>query len=133
MHKLLTALSIILFLQSCELLSPETNQPVDIVRENGNIFIVDRTNKEWDVTHAVNVYGFKPESFQYGLGPRAIQPINNPQMLSSGQSGYPGSNNTNQIIGTTLKNDTRAYPLNVLSQHEMVNEKFGTAYVGVAY
>jgi hypothetical protein len=116
---------------SCDTFAPE--EDTEVVREDEKIYIVDRTNKKWDVTHAVEVYNFKAESFDHGLGPRAITPINNPEMISPGESGYPGSNETTQIIGTTLYNSTRAYPLNVLSRHEIVNEEFAGQPVAVGY
>ena len=124
---------IIFFFFSCAITDPDGSGPKDVIRDNGRIYIVDQTNKRWDVTHAVTEYGLKANSFQYGLGPNAIQPINNPQMLSSGDIGYPDNSSTTQIIGTTLGNDIRAYPLGVLTRHEIVNERFNDTYVSVAY
>ncbi len=95
--------------------------------------ITDRTGKTWDVTHAFEKYGFIPQSFQYGLGPFAITPINNPQMLSPGDSGYPQDSDSFTILGTTLNGFTRAYPIWVMSRHEVANERFGQGHVAVAY
>ena len=131
MLKIIIVISSILTVFSCDTAIPQ--EEIKIVREDDNIYIVDRTNKKWDVTHAVTEYGFKAESFQYGLGPNAIKPINNPQMINPGESGYPASNNTIQIIGTTLYSNIRAYPLNVLSNHEIVNETFTGLPVAVGY
>jgi len=47
------------------------------------VILVDRTGKEWDVTTAVHKYGFKLEHFEYGLGPFAIRPIIDGDMLDS--------------------------------------------------
>lgn len=122
----------IFLLYSCSALSPEEDNAT-VVQEDDKIFIVDRTNKKWDITHAVNEYNFNPNAFQYGLGPFAIQPINNPEMLSPGDAGYPSSTNATLVIGTTLNHDTRAYPLDVLSRHEIVNEKFGNRNFAIGY
>ena len=43
---------------------------------SGTFSITDRTGKTWDVTHAFEEYSFNPQSFQYGLGPFAITPLN---------------------------------------------------------
>ena len=51
------------------------------------IYIVDRTGKRWDVTHAVNNYDFDPNQFEFGLGPFAIEPILNPEMIGPGNPG----------------------------------------------
>ena len=117
---------------SCDQLTPP--QPTTtVVKEDNKIFIVDATNKKWDITNAVVKYNFKPEVFAHGLGPNAIRPINNLQMLSPGDPGYSGSANTNRVIGTSLNNDVRAYPLHVLINHEIANEAFGSTHVAVAY
>jgi hypothetical protein len=97
------------------------------------IFITDETNKEWDVTHAVNHYGFEPARFQFGLGPNAIQPILNPQMLSEGDAGYPSSDASFLVMGVNLNGHVRAYRLTIMSYHEVVDEQFGDSYVAVAY
>ncbi len=58
------------------------------------IYITDRTGKKWNVTHATENYGFETGNFQYGLGPFAITPINNPEMISPGEPGSPDDNST---------------------------------------
>ena len=97
------------------------------------VFITDRTGKKWDVTHARDKYGMIPSGYQYGLGPYAIRPIMNPRMLFPNDLGYPGSNDIFLILGTSLNGFTRAYPIGVLSRHEVANEQFGDAHVAVAY
>jgi len=131
MLKSFILICIILSVFSCDTLSPQDD--TEIIREDDKIYIVDNTSKKWDVTHASNVYGLHPNNFQYGLGPFAIEPINNPVMLSKGENGYPSSNNTSTVIGANFYNSVRAYPLNVLSRHEIVNEIFSDNHVAVAY
>lgn len=109
------------------------NSPSKIIRENDKIIIVDNTDKKWDITHAVNTYNMEPERFQFGLGPFAIRPILNPKFINPGQPGYPGNSDTRLVIGTVLNNDVRAYPIDVLSNHEIVDEAFGDIHVAVAY
>jgi hypothetical protein len=100
---------------------------------NDSIFIIDRTGKRWDVTHAVNEYGFVAGQFQFGAGPYAIRPILEPEMLSPGDPGYPASDESMRVIGTSLNGSVRAYPLHILAGHEIADEKFGNIYVAVGY
>ena len=100
--------------------------------EEENIYIIDRTGKQWDITHAVKVYNFVPEDFQFGLGPFAITPIINPEMLSPGDPGFPAPDAT-RVIGTTINGDIRAYPLETLVFHEIVDENFEDIHVAVAF
>ncbi len=107
--------------------------PDNVIRENGQVVIVDRTGKRWDVTHAETQYGMKAEDFQFGLGPEAIRPILNPEFLLPGDPGYPDRSGQFLVIGTDLNNDPRAYPIDVLTRHEVIDEVFGNAHVAVAY
>ena len=104
-----------------------------VFKVENTIFLVDRTGKRWDITHAVKYYGMDPRDFRYGLGPNAIQPINLPEMLSPGEPGYPAEGSTQRIIGTEIDGDARAYPTGILSGHEVVNEFIGGQYVSVIY
>ena len=54
-------------------------------------------------------------------------------MLSPGDPGYPLDTDSFAIMGTTLNGFTRAYPILVMSRHEVANERFGEAHVAVAY
>jgi hypothetical protein len=107
--------------------------PAAYLEQDSRHLIEDQTGKRWDVTHARNAYGFQPSLFRYGLGPEAIRPINNPNMLLPGEPGYPAPKSTRVLIGVALGDAVRAYPLDVLGWHEVVNERFGDAYLAVGY
>ena len=124
---------VLLISGGCEFFSSNDDDQAKVIRRDNKVFIEDRTGKNWDVTHAQAKYGFVPEEFQFGLGPFAIPPILNPKMVEQGEIGYPGNNDNSQIIGTTLNGDTRAYPLDVLSRHEVADERFDSTFVAVAY
>jgi len=96
-------------------------------------FIIDRTGKGWEVSHARDRYGLKPEEFQFGLGPNAILPIKQPIHLSPGESGYPSDNSTFLIMATVLNDEARAYGIDKMSFHEAATEEFGDIHVTVAY
>lgn len=97
------------------------------------VVIVDRTGKQWDISHAVRNYGFNENGFQFGLGPDAIRPINDFEMVSAGEPGFPSANQNFLVIGTEINDDRRAYPIYILKTNEIVNEFFDTTHVAVAY
>lgn len=107
--------------------------PSDSAGGAPSIWITDRTGKKWDIGHAVARYGFVPEKFAHGLGPGAIPPILEPLLLAPGEPGYPDRNQSFLVIGTVLEEDARAYPLQIMSQHEIVDEEIQGEYVAVAY
>jgi hypothetical protein len=125
------AISLISLLNCKDIL--QDNSDHEIRNRDGRIFIVDNTGKEWDVTHAANAYGKQPERFQFGLGPDAIRPIQNPKFLNPGDAGYPADNDDRLVIGSVFNGVNRAYPIDVLSSHEIVDDVFGDAHVAVAY
>jgi hypothetical protein len=116
----------------CSTVAPQEPR-ADVVTEEGRIFIVDRTAKRWDVTHAVRNYGFVASQFQFGLGPNAIRPILDPEMLSAGDPGYPTSDQTFLVIGTTVAGESRAYRIDHLNGHEVVDETFVDVHVAVGW
>ena len=117
----------------CSSLTSSGPSRATLNEEDEKIFIVDRTGKKWDVTHAKENYDMEPSEFQFGLGPNAITPIQNAKMLSLGEEGYPHDSERFLILGTTLNGDTRAYPISELTRHEIADEKIGLVYVAVAY
>lgn len=108
-----------------------TDDPVQT--DTTEIFIVDATGKKWEIGHAVRQYGFEPVKFQFGLGPNAIPPILDPQMIWPGQPGYPDDGSTFLVLGISLEEDARAYSIQRLSSSEVADEKFGDVHVAVAY
>ncbi|MBM3277410.1 MAG: hypothetical protein FJY95_04935 [Candidatus Handelsmanbacteria bacterium] len=79
------------------------------------LLIKDQTVKQWDVTHAWQRYGFIPEEYQFGLGPFAIPPIMDPQMLAPGDPGYPEDSAGFVTMGVFLNGSARAYPIRTMS------------------
>ena len=101
--------------------------------EDAQIVITDRTGKVWDISHAVSRYDFAPEGFQFGLGPFAIQPILDPEFAGPGDADYPDSEDNVEVLGVELEGESRAYPMTVMSRHEVVDDMFGDVPVAVAY
>ena len=105
--------------------------PTNISTQDSQVFIRDDTGRDWDVTHAKEKYGMKPELFQYGLGVGAIPAINDPVFLSPGEAGYPGNNESFMVLGVEIDGDARAYRMTTLARHEVVNDWFGELPVAV--
>lgn len=124
-----------MLLLGCQERSKSVNGPVteDTPPKDEKIYITDRTGKSWEVTHAVREYGFRTNNFQYGLGPNAIRPLNNPEMISRGEPGYPSDNSSEAIIGVSVNGDARAYPIRRLISHEVVNDRVGGKDLAVVY
>ncbi len=70
-------------------------------RDIGRSTVQDRSGKIWDVAHAQK-YGMVPSGFEFGLGPFAIKPIMNPQMLSPGDQDYPSRDGTFRVMGASV-------------------------------
>lgn len=105
-------------------------------RQNGRITITDQTGREWDVTHAVEVYDMDPEFFNFGIGVGAIPSIDNPVELTDSDPGYPDENDNREIFGVVIDDTPRAYGVNTLVRHEVFNETFEGAtvtYAAVSY
>ncbi len=95
--------------------------------------ITDRRGERWDVSHAINKYGFHRTGFEFGLGRDAIPPINNPTMSSRGDADYPSASAGHEVIGLSLEGESRGYPIQPLNRHEVVNETIGNIQAAVAY
>ena len=105
------------------------------VQENPAI-IVDRTGREWDVTHARNVYGMNPDYFNYGLGVGAIPSVDDPTVLEEGDIGYPSVDSRTQVFGVDHNGEQRAYSVSSLTRHEVFNDVYpggADQYLAVAY
>jgi hypothetical protein len=127
-------ISLGLFWAGCFSVTNEEEFPgATVTRDGEKVLITDATGKQWDVTHAVNTYGFDPQGFQFGLGPDAIPPIIGSGMLSPGDPFYPDDDATFLVIGTTIGGESRAYPIHILNRHEVVDESFGDVHVAVGW
>jgi len=97
------------------------------------VLLTDQTGKEWDISTAVRKYGFEVDRFEFGLGPRAIRPLIEPEMLSPGDFGYPADDEPFLVIGVSVNKDDRAYGKTDLIKNEIVDEYIGGAPLAVAY
>ena len=107
-------------------------------REGGmeNLVITDRTGREWDITHARDVYGMEPHYFNYGLGLGAIRSVDVPTVLKEGDSGYPDPGSNIQVFGVNHNGEQRAYSVGALNRHEVFNDVYpgeSNQYLAITY
>ena len=126
-----------LLLGCSESIAPPPNQsngsePSDTTT-SGEIYLTDQTGKRWNITYAVRELGFEPARFNFGLGPNAIIPIINPEFWYPGDPGYPNPTTSLQVLGTSLGEDAKAYPVGTLARHEVANDVLGTTPIAASY
>ncbi len=97
------------------------------------VIITDRQSHDWDISTAVYKYGFEPQDFDYGLGVNVIRPIVQPVLLAPGDADYPGDGEDFSLVGIELTGEARAYPIDILTRHEIVNDVVGGAHLAVSY
>jgi hypothetical protein len=107
--------------------------PVSAVEVDDRIILTDLDGKEWDITHAVRVYGFDPDRFEYGLGVGMFPAVMDPSFVVAGEGGFPDPYANRMVIGANFGGDTRAYAIDALARREVINDRFGDQYVAVGY
>ncbi len=133
--KILSVFSIIFCLAftSCSDDSSTGNELNHPIYAGDTITIVDRTGKEWDITHAVSKYGMDPERFNFGLGPEAFPLIIEPDFICEGEDGYPSPTHSERILGASVNNVDKAFSIQIMSRHEAINDRFGAYPILVGY
>lgn len=92
----------------------------------------DSKDAEWfDVTDST----IDPEKFQYGIGKDTIASIDAPQFAEASDPRLVDAriDDDTQVIGYVHDGDARAYPLHILSRHELVNDTVGGKPVTVGW
>lgn len=105
----------------------------DPQRTGPPVTITDRADHVWDISTAVYKYGFDADQFDYGLGVNVIRPIDGPDFLAPGDDGYPGAGEDFPLVGVERAGEARAYPIGILTRHEIVNDFIGDAHLAVSY
>jgi hypothetical protein len=60
-----------------------------------------------------------------------IPAITNPQTVAPADARFPIAND--RVVGVALNGQARAYPISILKQHEIVNDKLGDTTIAVTY
>jgi len=66
------------------------------------------------------------------LGKDGIPAILNPQFVNVAEA-MPQMEQSERVLGVSINGDHRAYPLNLLSRHEIVNDTVGEVPVAVTW
>ncbi|MFC1902920.1 DUF3179 domain-containing (seleno)protein [Chloroflexota bacterium] len=133
----LVAAAVVFTACTAETISPQPNPVTAPKSQSENpAIIIDRTGREWEVTHARDFYGMNPDYFNYGLGVGAIPSVDRPTVLEEGEPGYPSANSHTPVFGVDHNGEQRAYNISALTQHEVFNDIYqgdANQYVAVAY
>lgn len=107
--------------------------PPATAQDGPPVKITDQRGHVWDISTAVYAYGFQPDEFDHGLGVNVIRPISGPDFYAPGDPGYPADGDDFPLVGLTRGGEARAYPVEILSRHEIVNDSIGDAHLAVSY
>jgi hypothetical protein len=66
------------------------------------------------------------------LGKDSIPAIDNPRFVGPGEADQQ-MDSFERVLGVSINGDDRAYPLNMLSRHEIVNDTVGGVPVAVTW
>lgn len=105
--------------------------------ENGNLYLwangdPGTESAEWfDITGAP----LNPERYEHGIGKDAIPAIDDPQFVSADDPKLEdhGITDESNIIGYSHKGQAKAYPIQILNRHELVNDRVGGKPVTVGW
>ncbi len=81
------------------------------------------TDQWFDMTDSL----IDPATFQFGIGKDTIPSIDAPEFVNADDPRLAerGVEGTTDVLGVYLNGEARAYPVNVMSMHEVVNDNFG--------
>ena len=68
-----------------------------------------------------------PHRFQFGIGKDTIEPIDEPEFvpIEDPRLALRGVTLETEVLGVEIDGIARAYPVNIMSMHEIVNDDFG--------
>ncbi|EGQ43011.1 MAG: protein of unknown function, DUF3179 [Candidatus Nanosalina sp. J07AB43] len=91
------------------------------------------TSSEIKMTESGRKYIVRPDELLQGCpgGKDCIPSIDNPQFDSAEEVDW--LNPSDKVVGLEVNNESRAYPLKILSRHEIVNDRIGGKPVAVTY
>lgn len=85
----------------------------------------------WDMTDSL----IDPRNFHHGIGKDRIPSIDAPEFVSMADPRLAevGITMETQVIGYAFGGEARAYPVSIMSRHEIVNDTFGDTHLTVAW
>ena len=120
-------ISIIIFL-SAALTFVSISSAAYVIKKGGKTYIQDQRGERWDVTQAKTL-GFKPGSFQYGIGKNAFTPLDDSYLSDGSSEKFQNP----RVIGIADGREARAYSVPKLRYHEIANTQINDKKVAVGY
>ena len=120
-------ISIIIFLGAA-LIFVSISSAAYVIKRGGKTYIQDQLGEQWDVTQAKTL-GFKPGSFQYGIGKNAFTPLDDSHLSDGSSEKFQNP----RVIGIADGEEARAYSVPKLRYHEIANTQINDKKVAVGY
>ena len=120
-------ISIIIFLGAA-LIFVSISSAAYVIKKGGKTYIQDQRGELWDVTQAKTL-GFKPGSFQYGIGKNAFTPLDDSYLSDGSSEKFQNP----RVIGIADGEEARAYSVPKLRYHEITNTQINDKKVAVGY
>ena len=83
------------------------------------------------VIHKLKFLSINKNFVKEGEGKNEIPALNNPAFLPATEIDFLAD--TSLVLGLQIDGEIRAYPLNILHWHEIVNDEIGTMPVAITY
>jgi hypothetical protein len=99
-----------------------------VLKRGGKTYIKDQRGEQWDVTQAKTL-GFRPGSFQYGIGKNAFTPLDDSYLDHGSSSNFQNP----RVIGVADGTQARAYSVPKLKYHEIANTQINDKKIMVGY
>lgn len=94
-----------------------------IIERDGRTLLWANDEEWFDVTEA----SIDPRTFQYGIGKDSIPSIDTPEFVGFADPRVmqAGIDRETMVLGILLEGTARAYPVEQMDRHEVVNDTFG--------
>lgn len=99
-----------------------------VEKRGESTFLVDQKGERWDITQAVSI-GFDPYHFEFGIGRNAFRPLDDNHWYPDTRHQYRGM----RVIGIAGENESHAYAVGTLRQHETANTFLGGDAIVAGY
>ncbi len=99
-----------------------------VLNKGEKTYIQDQRGEHWDVTQAKTL-GFRPGSFQYGIGKNAFTPLDDSYLSHGSSSNFQNP----RVIGVADGSQAQAYAVPKLKYHEIANTKINDKKITVGY
>jgi len=109
-----------------EVIPNQHSQP--IVEEDGRTLLWAGEDEDGDTEwFDMTASTIDPHRFQFGIGKDEISSIDRPEFVGPDDPRLAerGITEVTQVLGVEIDGIARAYPVNLMSMHEVVNDEFG--------